>query len=110
MIELLSLLGGGAAGFLFKLIGTMVSNQAELAKLAIERQAAADESHDRAELNSVKDTGQKELHTIPYECIVSRKKRCLHHQKTNTRQNPPLEDLPNRNGSNPELQTPVCNL
>ena len=48
MIEILSLLGGGAAGFLFKLIGTMVSNQTELAKLAIERQAAADESHDRA--------------------------------------------------------------
>ena len=48
MIELLSLLGGGAAGFLFKLIGTMMQNQSDLAKLAIERQTAVDDSQDRA--------------------------------------------------------------
>ena len=48
MIEVLSLLGGGAAGFMFKLIGTMMANQAELAKLAIERQIAVDDSQDRA--------------------------------------------------------------
>lgn len=48
MIEILSLLGGGAAGFLFKLIGTMMQNQADLAKLAIERQVAVDDSQDRA--------------------------------------------------------------
>ena len=48
MIEVLSLLGGGVLGFVFKLIGTMMSNQAELAKLAIQRQAAADVSHDKA--------------------------------------------------------------
>ena len=48
MIEILSLLGGGFAGFFFKLIGTMMSNQAEIAKLAIQRQDAADKSHDKA--------------------------------------------------------------
>lgn len=48
MLELFSLLGGGCAGFIFKLIGTMVSAQSELAKLAIQRQAAADTSHDKA--------------------------------------------------------------
>ena len=48
MIEVLSLLGGGVAGFVFKLIGQMMANQAELAKLAIQRQAAADTSHDKA--------------------------------------------------------------
>ena len=48
MIELLSLLGGGVAGFVFKLIGTMMDNQARLAEMAIKRQGAMDESHDRA--------------------------------------------------------------
>ena len=48
MIEILSLLGGGMAGFMFKLIGTMMQNQADLAKLAIERQTAVDDSQDRA--------------------------------------------------------------
>tara|TARA_R110002051_G_scaffold323534_2_gene417513 strand:+ start:246 stop:656 length:411 start_codon:yes stop_codon:yes gene_type:complete len=48
-IELLSLIGGGVSGFVFKLIGTMVERQSALAELAIKTQAAADVSADRAE-------------------------------------------------------------
>ena len=48
-IELLSLIGGGLSGFIFKLIGSMVERQAALAELAIKTQAAADDSADRAD-------------------------------------------------------------
>ena len=48
-IELLSLIGGGLSGFIFKLIGSMVERQSALAELAIKTQAAADDSADRAE-------------------------------------------------------------
>ena len=46
--ELLAMLGGGALGFIFKLIGTMVSNQA-LTEGLIKKQKASDDSADRAD-------------------------------------------------------------
>jgi hypothetical protein len=46
--ELLAMLGGGASGFIFKLIGTLVQNQAALTKGLIEKQKASDESADAA--------------------------------------------------------------
>ncbi len=36
--ELLAMLGGGASGFIFKLVGTLVQNQAALTKGLIEKQ------------------------------------------------------------------------
>ncbi len=36
--ELLAMLGGGASGFIFKLIGTLVQNQAAVTKGLIEKQ------------------------------------------------------------------------
>lgn len=47
-IELLSLLGGGVAGFVMKFIATMASNQANQFKMMLEAQGVADDSHDRA--------------------------------------------------------------
>lgn len=47
-IELLSLLGGGVAGFVMKFIATMASNQANQFKMLLEAQGVADDSHDRA--------------------------------------------------------------
>ena len=49
-IELLSLIGGGVSGFIFKLIGSMVERQAALTELVIKTQAAADDSADRADV------------------------------------------------------------
>ena len=46
--ELLAMLGGGASGFIFKLVGTLVQNQAALTKGLIEKQKASDESADAA--------------------------------------------------------------
>ena len=46
--ELLAMLGGGASGFIFKLIGTLVQNQAAVTKGLIEKQKASDESADAA--------------------------------------------------------------
>ena len=46
--ELLAMLGGGASGFLFKLIGTMVQNQAAVTEGLIKKQNAMDESADAA--------------------------------------------------------------
>ena len=46
--ELLAMLGGGASGFIFKLVGTLVSNQAAVTKGLIEKQKASDESADAA--------------------------------------------------------------
>ncbi len=46
--ELIAMLGGGFSGFIFKLIGTMVQNQAALTKGLIEKQQAADASADAA--------------------------------------------------------------
>jgi hypothetical protein len=46
--ELLAMLGGGFSGFVFKLIGTMVQNQAAITEGLIKKQQASDESADRA--------------------------------------------------------------
>lgn len=47
--ELIAMLGGGASGFIFKLIGTMVSNQQALTEGLIKKQKASDDSADRAD-------------------------------------------------------------
>ena len=46
--ELLAMLGGGASGFLFKLIGTMVTSQQANVDNLIKKQKASDESADAA--------------------------------------------------------------
>ena len=46
--ELLAMLGGGFSGFVFKLIGTMVQNQAAITEGLIKKQEASDESADAA--------------------------------------------------------------
>jgi hypothetical protein len=46
--ELLAMLGGGFSGFVFKLIGTMVQNQAAITEGLIKKQQASDESADAA--------------------------------------------------------------
>ena len=46
--ELLAMLGGGASGFLFKLIGTLVQNQAAVTEGLIKKQKAMDESANQA--------------------------------------------------------------
>tara|TARA_R100001143_G_C3279009_1_gene95793 strand:- start:134 stop:541 length:408 start_codon:yes stop_codon:yes gene_type:complete len=46
--ELLAMLGGGFSGFVFKLIGTMVQNQAAITEGLIKKQKASDESADAA--------------------------------------------------------------
>lgn len=46
--ELIATLGGGIVGFVFKLIGNLVTYNANLAEMAIKQQIAADDSHDRA--------------------------------------------------------------
>ena len=46
--ELLAMLGGGFSGFIFKLIGTMVANQAAVTEGLIKRQQAMDTSADAA--------------------------------------------------------------
>ena len=46
--ELIAMLGGGASGFVFKLIGQLVSNQQSTVDAMIKKQAAADESHQKA--------------------------------------------------------------
>ena len=46
--ELLAMLGGGFSGFIFKLIGTMVANQAAVTEGLIKKQQAMDASADAA--------------------------------------------------------------
>ena len=46
--ELLAMLGGGFSGFVFKLIGTMVQNQAAITEGLIKKQKASDDSADAA--------------------------------------------------------------
>jgi hypothetical protein len=46
--ELLAMLGGGASGFMFKLIGTLVQNQAAVTEGLIKKQKASDDSADAA--------------------------------------------------------------
>ena len=46
--ELLAMLGGGFSGFVFKLIGTMVQNQAAITEGLIKKQQASDASADAA--------------------------------------------------------------
>jgi hypothetical protein len=46
--ELLAMLGGGASGFIFKLIGQLVANQQATTESLLKRQEASDLSHDKA--------------------------------------------------------------
>jgi hypothetical protein len=46
--ELLAMLGGGASGFIFKLVGTLVQNQAAVTEGLIKKQKASDDSADAA--------------------------------------------------------------
>ena len=46
--ELIAMIGGGASGFIFKLIGQLVANQQGTVEAMIKKQAAADESHQKA--------------------------------------------------------------
>jgi len=46
--ELLAMLGGGASGFIFKLIGTMASNQQANLEAMIRKQKASDDSANQA--------------------------------------------------------------
>ena len=46
--ELIAMLGGGASGFLFKLIGQLVANQQGTVDAMLKKQATADESHQKA--------------------------------------------------------------
>lgn len=46
--ELLAMLGGGASGFIFKLIGQLVANQQATTESLLKRQKASDLSHDKA--------------------------------------------------------------
>ena len=46
--ELIAMLGGGASGFIFKLIGQLVANQQGTVDAMIKKQSAADESHQKA--------------------------------------------------------------
>ena len=46
--ELIAMIGGGASGFIFKLIGQLVANQQGTVDAMIKKQAAADESHQKA--------------------------------------------------------------
>ena len=42
------MLGGGASGFIFKLIGQLVANQQATTESLLKRQKASDSSHDKA--------------------------------------------------------------
>ena len=46
--ELIAMLGGGASGFVFKLIGQLVANQQSTVDAMLKKQKAADESHQKA--------------------------------------------------------------
>ena len=46
--ELIAMLGGSASGFIFKLIGQLVANQQNTVDSMLKKQAAADESHQKA--------------------------------------------------------------
>ena len=46
--ELIAMIGGGASGFIFKLIGQLVANQQGTVDAMIKKQSAADESHQKA--------------------------------------------------------------
>jgi hypothetical protein len=46
--ELIAMLGGGASGFIFKLIGQLVANQQSTVKAMLSKQKVADDSHDKA--------------------------------------------------------------
>ena len=46
--ELIAMLGGGASGFIFKLIGQLVANQQATVNAVLQKQKVADESHQKA--------------------------------------------------------------
>lgn len=46
--DLISLLAGGSAGFIFKMMGVLVENQGLIASMALKNQEAADKSADAA--------------------------------------------------------------
>ena len=47
-MELISMLGGGLAGFIFRLMAMSVENQQNTTEMLLQKQAAADDSADRA--------------------------------------------------------------
>jgi hypothetical protein len=47
-LELLSMLGGGLAGFIFRFMATSMENQQKVTEMVLQKQAAADDSADRA--------------------------------------------------------------
>jgi hypothetical protein len=49
-IELISMLGGGLAGFIFRFMAMSLENQQKTTELLLHKQAAADDSADRAYL------------------------------------------------------------
>ncbi len=46
--ELISMLGGGLAGFVFRFMGTSIENQQKTTEMLLQKQALADDSADRA--------------------------------------------------------------
>ena len=49
-MELISMLGGGLAGFIFRYMGMVSENQQKTTELLLQKQAVADDSADRANL------------------------------------------------------------
>lgn len=47
-IELISMLGGGLAGFIFRFMATSIENQQKTTEMLLQKQAVADDSADRA--------------------------------------------------------------
>ena len=47
-LELLSMLGGGLAGFIFRFMATSMENQQKVTEMVLQKQTAADDSADRA--------------------------------------------------------------
>jgi hypothetical protein len=47
-LELISMLGGGVAGFIFRFLAMQAENQQKTTEMLLQKQAVADDSHDRA--------------------------------------------------------------
>ena len=47
-MELISMLGGGLAGFIFRFMATSIENQQKTTEMLLQKQAVADDSADRA--------------------------------------------------------------
>lgn len=61
MIEILSMLGGGVAGFVMRFMAMQAESQANLAKALVEKQNAVDESHDKAAARVGSHVGRRVL-------------------------------------------------